>query len=289
MKKGRSHMSILHEIACPLCETQFLPERSVFFFLEYAVFTCPDCSTRFCRPFVDNRTLYTTALIQQKAGYLETTAQDLPAELLPYVQANGKNILDIGCGTGSFLKTLQEQHNSVFGLEISETYAPILTQKGIPHTIGRLEETLTHVPDRSYDLITLWDVFEHLEHPKEILLQTKKKLREGGVIINWTNNYDDYISRFAELTYRLSLGYVKLFMEKSFFSIPCSHNYNFTPYALKRLYERNGFQILQTIITDTPSFRLSKSLIFRGILETFYLANSISGKGKIICHVIKVI
>ncbi|MDP3014602.1 MAG: methyltransferase domain-containing protein, partial [Candidatus Subteraquimicrobiales bacterium] len=179
-----------------------------------------------------------------------------------------------------------KDNNEVLGLEISETYRPLLSKKGILHKIGELKDTLPALPVKYYDLITFWDVFEHLKEPEKILSLVKDKLSSDGVIINWTSNYDDFISRFAEMTYKLSFGRIKYFMEQGFNRIN-GHNYNFVHKSLELLYMKNGLKIADTVITDTPSNRLTKSIAFRAIIEMFYLLNSTFRKGKIICHVLK--
>ncbi len=274
-------------LLCPICETSFALS-SISYFPGYSVLTCPHCQTRFSQPFVDNEDVYTDTLIQEKSEYFETTNfsySDLFPSLQNYVKIKNKKVLDIGCGTGKFLEIMKKD-NEVLGLEVSPAYKTFLKQKGIPHQIGDLEELLASLPDSYYDLITFWDVFEHLKKPSNILSLAKRKLISNGIIINWTNNYDDYISYFSELTYRLSFGKYYSLMAQSF-NRAGGHNFNFIPGSLEKLYEKLGFQIIETVITDTPSDRLTKSIIFKIILEIFYFANKVTNKGKIICHVLK--
>lgn len=176
--------------------------------------------------------------------------------------------------------------NEVLGIEISPSFGEFLVERGIPHKIGDIKEMLLEIPDEYFDLITLWDVFEHLQDPVGLLASVKNKLAPGGIIIIWTNNYDDYISRFAECSYTLSLGTIRYFMAESF-SRHLSHNFNFTPKTLNQIYEKLGFTVVDSLITDTASQRLTTSTLLTIALEIFYFVNRLAGKGKIICHVLK--
>lgn len=272
-------------LTCPICHSTEMGGK-VFDFSGYRIWTCRHCFVRFCQPFVDNRAVYTSEFIARKEEYLEPEIPAIPPQLRGYIDGvSKKRILDIGCGAGWFLDSLKES-NDVLGLEVSAAYQPILERKGIPCRIGDLEQELAQLPDTHYDLITMWDVFEHLYDPMMMLRLIKRKLTENGLLINWTNNYDDMISRFAELTYRLSFGRMQTFMAQSFNRIN-GHNYNFVPSTLRYIYDQVGFDILHTLITDTPSDRLTQNMLFKMVLETFYALNRFTGKGKIICHVVK--
>jgi 2-polyprenyl-3-methyl-5-hydroxy-6-metoxy-1,4-benzoquinol methylase len=270
---------------CPVCENEFYP-AGYFSFKDYKVFTCAGCHVRFARPFADNSKIYTADYIQKREVYLAETnlnfSDILP--LQPYINVAHKKILDIGCGMGSFLEKLKE-NNEVLGLEVSQDFRPFLAQKSIPCIIGELEDNVSSLPDSYYDLITFWDVFEHLYEPLKVLSLIKGKLSPHGIIINWTNNYDDSISFIAELSYRLSFGLVKILMEHSFNRFS-GHNYNFVSRTLDFIYKKAGLKVLDTIITDTPSERLTNNVAMKMSLDMFYMCNKLLGKGKIICHIL---
>ncbi|MBF0188343.1 MAG: class I SAM-dependent methyltransferase [Magnetococcales bacterium] len=279
-------MTTHHENACPICKNSSQSDGH-FQIDAYRIYTCPRCQTRFCLPTVDNAQVYSAQRMEEKPQYFESVLSDfdMPDSLSPYLTVKGKRVLDIGCATGSFLKTLQAD-NEILGLEIGPDYGPILEQRGIPHRIGDLSENLATLADDSYDLITLLDVFEHFEDPMTILQQLRGKLAPGGFLVNWTNNYDDLISLGSEVLYRLSGGRITFFMEQSFNRIG-GHNFNFKPETMDYIYDEMGFEIVESIITDTPAKRLTSNLPFRLILSTAFVANRLVGKGKIIAHVVR--
>jgi ubiquinone/menaquinone biosynthesis C-methylase UbiE len=270
-------------VECPICSSK-LEYTVKFSFPGNIVIQCRYCNTRILQPFVLNEPIHNEDNITSRQHYFGGTNVEYASvpELRAYLDVKGKKILDVGCATGSFLKNLVGE-NEVLGMEVSAAYEPYLKRENIPYVIGHVESILPQIPDSTYDLITLWDVFEHLENPRKILLEIKRILAPDGVIINWTNNYIDYISYFAEVTYKMSFGKYYALMDQSF-NRAGGHNYNFTPQSLEMLYGEAGLIILKTIITDTPAERLTQSSVFRAVLKTFYMANRISGYGKIVCH-----
>jgi 2-polyprenyl-3-methyl-5-hydroxy-6-metoxy-1,4-benzoquinol methylase len=271
---------------CPICEENHSLAKT-FPLPGYAIYTCESCLVRVAQPFVDNREVYDNNFIKTKKPYLDTVAMNKKAyrELSSYFNVTGKRILDIGCGTGSFLSKVKE-HNEVLGIEISESYRAPLFANGIPHMIGNLEDNLKKIPDGYFDLITLWDVLEHLDDPHKIILIGKSKLSASGQMIIWTNNYDDCISFFAETIYKISFGKMNTLLMMSF-NRAGGHNYNFVAKPLEYIYFKNNLKIIKSIVTDTASEKLTKNVPFKLILELFYCANKLFGKGKIICHVVK--
>lgn len=82
---------------------------------------------------------------------------------------NGKSILDIGCGVGIFLEVAEQQGWKVSGLDISKCavkQANHRLKEG--HAYAILIEDADYLP-ASFDVITLWNVMEHMSRPIESL------------------------------------------------------------------------------------------------------------------------
>jgi 2-polyprenyl-3-methyl-5-hydroxy-6-metoxy-1,4-benzoquinol methylase len=95
----------------------------------------------------------------------------------------GGRLLDVGCGTGIFLEeVLRSGRWQVVGIEPTETaalYARTALQVEIHQ--GRFSEV--PLPINSFDVITLWQVLEHLDHPIEDLRHAHQLLKEGGWLV----------------------------------------------------------------------------------------------------------
>jgi SAM-dependent methyltransferase len=91
-------------------------------------------------------------------------------------------ILEIGCGTGHNLPMLA-RFGRVDAVEIDPIARGIASTR-LGHAVHDAPlPTLAGVPERSYDLIALLDVLEHVEADLEALVNTTARLRPGGRIL----------------------------------------------------------------------------------------------------------
>lgn len=93
-------------------------------------------------------------------------------------------LLDVGCAFGFFLKLAEKYGFQPFGIDIS-SYAVKKARKIVKGKIlqGDIEEDIPF-PDNFFDVITLFDILEHLKNPKRVLSQLKKKIKHSGYIYN---------------------------------------------------------------------------------------------------------
>ena len=100
-------------------------------------------------------------------------------------------LLDVGVGYGVFLKIAAED----FGLrnlcgmdpypnsiEIAKTMAPARIER------GSLFDEKWPFEDRAFDVITCFDVLEHVEKPETFFVNAKRYLRDGGIVLVSTPN-----------------------------------------------------------------------------------------------------
>ena len=101
-----------------------------------------------------------------------------------------KTLLDVGCGTGDFLKTAKENNWTVSGIEPNADARSIANQK-TENAVLDIEQ-LNNFESNSFDVITLWHVLEHLpdlEHQISIL---KKLLKPKGRLVVAVPNYKSF-------------------------------------------------------------------------------------------------
>lgn len=98
-------------------------------------------------------------------------------------EKTGGSLLDVGCATGIFLETMRDAPGwQLKGVEISEHAASIAReQKKLDVISGTLEQT--RFADGQFDVVTLWDVLEHLHDPAGSLREIFRILKPGGVIV----------------------------------------------------------------------------------------------------------
>ncbi|MCF2874826.1 MULTISPECIES: class I SAM-dependent methyltransferase [unclassified Tenacibaculum] len=108
-------------------------------------------------------------------------------KLINSFNTESKTILDIGAGTGDFLKVCKENNWEIKGVEPSDKARKIAEEKSI-----RLHEEITEIKNTSFDVITLWHVLEHIPNLVEYTNQLKKLLKPNGVLIIAVPNYKSY-------------------------------------------------------------------------------------------------
>jgi len=125
-------------------------------------------------------------------------------------------ILEYGCGAGLFIEALKRHGFSrVFG------YDPYIPAYSDPAIL-----------DRRYDVVTSYDVIEHVDDPCDYLLQLVKPLRTHGILVLGTPNAD-----FISLK------------PTPYFAIELSqpyHRHIFSEKELLRFGKRSGLEVIAT-------------------------------------------
>jgi len=141
----------------------------------------------------------------------------------------GGRALDVGCAAGYCLRVLAERGFAVKGVELS----PVIAREAQAHLgqdavhVGTLE-TSPHAPG-SFDLITLWDVVEHVIDPHALLRRARELLAPGGLLVLETQDVE---SPFARILRRRWHHYKH-----------SEHLYHFAPATIRRLLTDSGFRV----------------------------------------------
>jgi len=116
---------------------------------------------------------------------------------------NEKNVLDIGCGSGSLGGWIKEKNNKavVYGVDVSPEAAKAARKKLDHFFLCDLNKKPLPSMDKKFDLIIMGDVLEHLVRPDVLLIDAAKGLKTGGHLIVSVPNIAHYGIRW-----RLLLG-----------------------------------------------------------------------------------
>ena len=97
-------------------------------------------------------------------------------------------LLDVGCAAGFFLAEARA-HYEVQGVELSEwSSAHARDRLGLPVFTGTLQQAA--LPAVHFDIVTLWDVIEHVPDPVPLLTEAARVLRPGGRLVLTTGDWD---------------------------------------------------------------------------------------------------
>lgn len=164
---------------------------------------------------------------------------------IKFINKTGK-LLDFGCGNGHFLNLIKQRGWQPFGVEFSSKavdYAK--TRFGINVHLGTIQQA--NFPPDSFDVITLWDVLEHLPNPLEVLCELRNLLKADGVLIIQVPNINGWQARI---------------FQKYWFHIDAPrHLYHFSQKTLMQILQKAGYKIIKaehfSIKTDPPGIMIS--------------------------------
>lgn len=149
-------------------------------------------------------------------------------------------VLDIGCGTGSFLAECKVNGMTVAGCEPGDT-ARSIAEKVVGQPIF---QTLHQVPtDKKQDLATLWHVLEHVPNPPETLQSISQRLNpEGKILIAVPNIKSHDAHHYGQYWAGLDVP---------------RHLWHFTQPSLQNLAEKAGFRISRILPMKLDSYYVS--------------------------------
>lgn len=135
-------------------------------------------------------------------------------------------LLDIGSGAGLFIAAAARRNWSAVGLELSSTGVEFArTKLGVDARQGTAESLASL--GETFDVVTMFDVIEHLYDPVEVLRLSRSVLRRGGLVMISTPNYDALS--------RLALGTDWAILS------PLEHLYYFTAKTLRQAFYLAGY------------------------------------------------
>ncbi len=138
-------------------------------------------------------------------------------------------ILDVGCGAGTFLMLLQRLGYEAHGTELSESSA-----RGARALVGTATIRIGPIRTCGFDkgqfaAITAWQVFEHLEDPRETLREFHRLLAPEGALVLSMPNIESWQARWAGT-------------EWFHLDLP-RHLLHWSPATITRLLEQEGFNV----------------------------------------------
>jgi len=109
----------------------------------------------------------------------------------------GNRLLDVGCGSGRFLRLARAADWDVMGTEIAEAAVQAARAAGLLVRLGSLPAA--DLPESSFDVITLWNVLDFLPDPLEHMRAARRLLVPGGLLVARVSNLT-----FQSAVYRAS-------------------------------------------------------------------------------------
>ncbi|MGZ0015699.1 class I SAM-dependent methyltransferase [Yeosuana sp. AK3] len=180
-------------------------------------------------------------LFETTYQFIKKIANKRKLKLINTYSKSGKVLLDMGCGTGSFLQIAQQHGWKVSGIEPNQDARKIANKK-----IGDLVFDVDHLiklEKERYDVITLWHVLEHLPNIEEHLKIFNSLLKQNGTLIIAVPNYKSYDAQFYKNHWAA-------------FDVP-RHLWHFSKTAISKLVALENMKVIKTYPMLLDAFYVS--------------------------------
>lgn len=156
-------------------------------------------------------------------------------------------ILDIGCGIGYFLEEAKKRNWKVYGSELADKAINICVEKGIQMHKGDLNQS--NWDAESFDVITSFELVEHISYPKNVIISAINLLRKGGILYITTPNFNSIVRRRLKAKWSVIAfpEHVSYFTKKSM-------NFVMTNIGFRKLYSKtHGISITRIYNANSKS------------------------------------
>lgn len=154
---------------------------------------------------------------------------------------SGKALLDVGAGTGHFLKRAQDSGFSVVGLEPDEDARRVAKEQNNVE-LQSLDQ-LAHLPAAAYDCVTMWHVLEHVYNLQEDTKQIASLIKPGGVWIIAVPNHTSFDAQHYGAFWAA-------------YDVP-RHLYHFSPASIVPFIEQLGFSFEEQLPMKFDAYYVS--------------------------------
>ena len=193
------------------------------------VYQCDDCGVAFTHPQPESLAdqydaAYFDLYRRRRAFRLKRSESRL--KRIELIRPPGR-LLDIGCSLGYFVEAAGRRGWQASGLEISRHAASEAREMGLDVRTGVLEDA--RYLDESFDCVTMWDVLEHVTDPTRHMIEVRRILTPGGLVVIGTPNLGHVLFRIKRERWR----HLK----------PAEHIFYFNTGGISRLFSNTGFDI----------------------------------------------
>ncbi len=229
-------------IACPLCGGR--SHMTLFVKRGYPIVRCDECRLVFANPQVDEslvlaeyradsaraNDLWVDVLLSERQLELDRAKfEEILDELEPF--RGGGRLLDVGTSIGLFLRLALDRGWDALGNEFGERARAVAREQfGVDVTDAPLDAL--DVEPESFDVVTLNSVLEHVNEPRQMLVQVRALLKAGGALFVIVPNVESLACRVLH--------------ERAATFDGRNHLIYFSPATLGRMLEREGFDVVET-------------------------------------------
>lgn len=180
-------------VSCPACGCKEWVGTGSRLVPSYHVHQCRDCQLTYSDPMTPaDSAWYASSWIYglRRASGVQTGSNgrvpwNFAQALSVLPGTGGKNLLDVGCAEGYFLQLANGLGWTVTGVDFDPASIAIARKvPGVSAVYGHsVKELRDRLPGTEFDVVTMFEVLEHIADPYETLCSIHRLLRHGGKII----------------------------------------------------------------------------------------------------------
>jgi len=172
------------------------------------------------------------SILRGEAGHNRDANYDQELRVIAQIRPTGR-LLDVGSHCGFFLRRARGMSWDLTGVEPSPNACTLGREFfGLNIVQGTLSEAA--FPDQSFDVVTLVDVFEHIDQPSALLQEIRRVMKPNGVLFIKVPNVAYYLAKYRVAT---ALGLqIEIFDAKE-------HVAHYSLSTLRRTLNRSGFSV----------------------------------------------
>jgi len=257
-----------HIRKCPLCSTN--SSKEVFEIDGFSYHECLSCKSLYTKPHLRDGVLdalYSDGMYQVYQDKLVKKGKEIRKGVLEerkYSQIDGlldksaPTLLDIGCGGGTFLDVCKQNGWHVEGVDpsLSASQSALENYKINVHH-GDFNKIKFN---KTFDVITLWGVLEHMSDPISTIKKAKGLLSKDGIIVFEVPSADCFISEYLKKYNFSPTRYIESGRHNIFFSREAIRQIA-ENFSLKIEYiESNGLDV-QTILLEEFDTKITDKII----------------------------
>ena len=218
--------------SCPICNSK--KKKIVISKFGIDVFNCLNCNVDYSsKKPKDFSDLYSTddyknhtfnVYDKSRKYKIERFGKERISILKKYKKTG--TLLDFGCGSGWFLEIAKKYYNS-YGIEYSDQLREVLDKN---YQIKAFKDFSNLPKNLKFDIITAFDVIEHVENPILFLRILKKKLKKNGIALIYTPNKDS-----------IGFNYLKFYNN---LLCPPSHLFYFSEDNFRYMCKKTNFKLV---------------------------------------------
>ena len=267
------------EQPCRVCNS---PRTRKLFKIERDSFkVCEDCSHVFLDITYDDdsiKKLYENYGYERARTYFEGIDSKTRSHIDHFLKRCGDycrtgsttlRLMDVGCGTGVLLKRAQQLGFCVEGIEICEPLARD-TAEQVGCRVHKDVLSLVTYTDDHFDVVTLYDVIEHLQEPRRDLKFVYDVLKPGGVLFILCPNEGALIRKLSKLAFHLTFSKFSTPLRVLYYQDHLSY---FTRRSLLALIKQLDLEIVGLETKNQELSRLDLSLLQKSLLRVLFFAS----------------